>query len=80
MIRIGVIGYVYWEANLVRSCCEAARVQNACVGDLGPDRLALLSNRYRSGKATLDFCVLIEGPSIDVVAIATRSPLPGKDP
>ena len=42
-----------------------------CVGDLRPDRLALLSSGYPSGKTNLDFREPVEDPSIDAVAIAT---------
>lgn len=71
MIRIGVVGYGYWGPNLVRNCFEASGAEVTCVSDLRDDRLALLSNRYPTVRATRDCRELIEDPSIDAIAIAT---------
>lgn len=71
LIRIGIIGYGYWGPNLVRNCFEAVGAQVACVSDLRPDRLALVTNRYPTVRTTQDFQDLIADPSVDAVAIAT---------
>lgn len=71
MIRIGVIGYGYWGPNLVRNFFELPDAQVACVSDLRPDRLALVTSRYPTIKTTQNFRELLEDPSIDAVAIAT---------
>ena len=71
MIRIGVIGYGYWGPNLVRNLFEAPGAQVACVADVRPDRLAVVSNRYPTVQTTQNVRELIEDPTIDAVAIAT---------
>lgn len=71
MLQIGVIGYGYWGPNLVRNFAEAPDVQVSTVGDLNPDRQALIRRRHPSVEATADIRTVIDNPAIDAIAIAT---------
>jgi predicted dehydrogenase len=71
VIRIGVIGYGYWGPNLVRNFYETPGVQVACVSDLRPERLKVVTSRYPTVRVTVDHQDLINDPTIDAVAIAT---------
>ena len=71
MIRIGVIGYGYWGPNLVRNFVETAGCQVACVSDMRPERLGLVTARYPTIETTTDARALLADPKVDAVAIAT---------
>jgi predicted dehydrogenase len=71
MINVGVIGYGYWGPNLVRNFAEAPGFQVAAVSDFDDKRLALARRRYPGIETTTDYRDLLNGSSVDAVAIAT---------
>jgi predicted dehydrogenase len=71
MVGIGVIGYGYWGPNLVRNFMEAPGGRVAAVCDMRPERLAQVTARYPTVRATADPCDLLADAAVEAVAVAT---------
>lgn len=71
MIRVGIIGLGYWGPNLLRNFAAAddAEVRVAC--DRRGDRLAAITRRYPTVRATTDASDLLSDSNVDAIAIAT---------
>src|SRR5256714_13144450 len=70
-VRVGVIGYGYWGANLVRHLAGVEGFRVTTVSDMSESRLALARARYPSITTTTDCHRLIDDPAVDAVVIMT---------
>jgi len=71
MINIGVIGYGYWGANLLRNFAESLATRPHVVVDPDPARLEIAQRRYQGVKTATDIHDVLDDPTLDAVAIAT---------
>ena len=71
MINIGVIGYGYWGANLLRNFAESLATRPHVVVDPDPARLEIAQRRYQGVKTATDIHDILDDPTLDAVAIAT---------
>ena len=71
MINVGVIGYGYWGPNIVRNfnSVPGSTVTHVC--DSNPSTLTHVKQSYHSMVTTDDYTVILNDPSINVVAIVT---------
>src|SRR5438876_1395944 len=71
MIRIGVIGYGYWEPNIVRNLRGLEGCQLAAVCDQSPAALQRVRQAYPDLAVTRKPYDLLTSPEIDAVAVVT---------
>ncbi len=71
MITVGVIGYGYWGANIVRNFAELPDARVTRVADVHAERLARVAARYPSIQVGTDQADIISDASVDAVVIAT---------
>src|SRR6185437_3937202 len=71
MVRVGVIGYGYWGANIVRNLqgLDSTRVEMVC--DSSAKALTRVHKAYPGLRTTQDSRELLRSPEIDAVAVIT---------
>ncbi len=71
MIRIGVIGYGYWGANIVRNfnSIEGGKVVSIC--DVDGNALRKAQRLFPGTEVTSDFREVVTSPDVDAVAVVT---------
>jgi len=71
MINVGIIGYGYWGANLVRNFFSATDCNVKAVADSVPERLVKLKKVFPGITGVRDAKEIIHNREIDAVVIAT---------
>jgi predicted dehydrogenase len=71
MLKLGVIGYVYWGPNVVRNFSALPDCNVAAICDQNPKTAAKVSSRHPSTHVTSDPVEVMESPEIDAIAIVT---------
>ncbi len=73
MVSVGVIGYGYWGPNLVRNFVSVDGCEVINVADCRLDRLAAVTEHYKSINTTEDPMDLLNDDNVDAVVIATAA-------
>jgi len=70
-INVGVIGFGYWGPNVARNFSQIDDAQVSHICDLDEERLARARRLYPHAHMTRNLDVVLDDPSVDLVAIAT---------
>ena len=70
-MKIGVIGYGYWGADLVRNFAEIEGIEIKRCADQRAERRALVKKRYPSINVTEEPEEIPADPEINAIVIAT---------
>lgn len=70
-LSVGVVGCGYWGPNLIRNFYENDRVELSYVCDLQAEKVARITRRYATVKATVNYRDLLDDPALDAIVIAT---------
>src|SRR5438105_7675302 len=70
-IKVGLIGYGYWGANLLRNLHETDGVEVKRCVDLRPERRAVASKRYSTVQVSAEADDILEDSEVDAVVLAT---------
>lgn len=71
VVKVAVVGYGYWGANVLRAFSEVDKAEVAICCDLKKDRLKIVKQRYSSIKTTTDINDILKNKNIDAVIVTT---------
>ena len=71
MIRVGVIGYGRWGANLARCAAAHTDYRLTAICDLSDERLQTAARSHPAARLETDWHALIADPDIDALLLAT---------
>src|SRR5579871_5250592 len=73
-LNIGIVGYGYWGANILRNITEHPQTGQVTVCDINSKRIASAKSIFFPIKTTESSDAILHDPEIDAVIIATQTP------